>query len=174
MLLTAGLLFFTACSTAPEKYFNIAVLNCNMMHGFATNGLQRELESPSAEMVNGDPNKTAPVKRSSIIEDKIRFAEENLQKIKALKSTDETRDMLNASIALHEYILPVYKNEYSQLAKLYDDGAATEQINVLSESIRQKYYPGFIKLFDDLTRSGKAYADKNQIKVNWNIQTSPM
>jgi hypothetical protein len=158
----------TACNTAtPENYFDRAVLNSNMLVGFANRGLERELDQPSAKMVDGDINHTEPMKRKEIIDGKIQYLEEQLGKIKNLKVTDDTKEMLETSIHLHEYILPVYKNEYQQLAKLYDDGASKEQIQSLTQSIHDKYYPGFDELYNKLIAIGKVYAAKHDIKVNW-------
>ena len=166
--------FFTACNTiTPENYFDIAVLNCNMMHGFAGEGLQRELENPTVKLVEGTKDQTAPMKRKEIIDSKIQFIAPNLEKIKHLKQTDDTRDMLQASLSLYEYVLPVYKNEYQQLAKLYDDGASKEQIQSFGQSIHDKYYSGFEELFNKLTAVAKPYAERHNIKVNWDINTSP-
>ncbi len=75
--------------------------------------------------------------------------------------------MLATSVSLHEYILQVYKNEYQQLAKLYDESAPTEQIQSLTQTIHDKYYPCFDELYNKLIAIGKSYAGKNNIKVNW-------
>jgi len=164
----------TSCNTeTPEDYFDIAVLSCNSMHGFASEGLQRELESPTVKMVDGNKDKVAPMKRKEIIDSKIESIEPNLEKVKQLKQTDQTKELLQASLALHEYVLPVYKNEYQQLAKLYDDGASKEQIAAFEQSIEQKYFSKFAELYDKLTAAGKSYAKKNNINVNWDIHTSP-
>jgi Fe2+ transport system protein B len=167
-------LLMNACITAsPENYFDIAVLNTNMMHGFASDGLQRELESPSVKLVAGTKDQTEPMKRKEIIDSKIQFLEPNLEKIKKLKQTDDNRDMLQASLALYEYVLPVYRNEYQQLAKQYDDGASSEQIQALQQSIQDKYYPQFERLFNNLTAAAKPYAERHHIQVNWDVSTSP-
>jgi hypothetical protein len=166
--------FFTACNTTtPENYFDIAVLNCNMMHGFAGEALQRELDEPSVKLVEGTKDQTAPMKRKEIIDSKINFIEPNLKKIKKLKETDDNKNMLQASVALYEYVLPVYKNEYQQLAKLYDDGASKEQIQLLVQTIYDKYYAGFEALFNKLIAVAKPYAEEHNIKVNWDVATSP-
>jgi hypothetical protein len=125
----AGLLFFcccllfTACNTAtPERYFGVAVLSSNMFQGFADEGQLRDFESPSVKMAenNGQP---VPMQRSEVIGTKIEFVEGNFKDLKDLKETADTKDILQNSLALYEYVLPVYKNEYVQLAKLYDTGA---------------------------------------------------
>lgn len=159
---------FTACNTAtPEDYFSRAVLNSNMMVGFANNGFESQLKQPSVKMIDGDVNKTAPMKRKEVVEDKINFFEEALGKVKGLKETDDAKAILQASIALHEFVLPVYKNEYMQLAKLYDDGAPAAQIESFSKSIHDKYYNRFEQGYNQLIAAGKLYAEKHNIKVHW-------
>lgn len=164
----------TACNAAaPEKYFDLAVLNCNMMVGFAGEGLSMELDQPSLKMVNGDKDHPVPMKRKEVIDNKIQFFELNLGKLKQLKETDDTKDMLQASVALYDYVLPVCKTEYQQLAKLYDEGAAKEEIHSYAQAIHDKYDTGFDELFNKLTTTGKSYAAKHNIKVNWGVQSSP-
>jgi hypothetical protein len=161
-------LLLPSCNTAsPDDYFARAVLNSNMLVGFANNGLERELDQPSVKMVDGDVNRTEPMKRKEIIDGKIQYMEEQLGKIKNLKVTEDTKEMLDASVSLHEHVLPVFKNEYQQLAKLYDDGAPKEQIQSLTQSIHDKFYPRFDELYNKLIAVGKVYAAKHSIKVNW-------
>jgi len=168
VLIACYCLLLTACNTAtPENYFGEAVLTSNTLVGFANDGLQRELDQPSVKMVNGDVNNPVPMKRKEIIDGKIEYMEEQLGKIKKLKKTEDTKEMLEASISLYENTLPVYKNEYQQLARLYDDAAPKEQIQSLTQSINDKYYPRFDELYNKLIAVGKLYAEKNKIKVNW-------
>ncbi len=137
------------------------------MIGFSNNGLLRELESPSLKLIPGTVDKTVAMKRKEVIDNKIQFLETNFEKLKQLKETSDTRNMLHASVSLYEFVLPVYKNEYSQLAKLYDDNAPKEQLQLLAKDIHDKYYVKFDQLFNDLINTGKPYADKNNIKVDW-------
>ena len=142
----------TACTSGtPEKYFDIAVLNCNMIHGFAGDGIRRELDNPTVKLVAGT-NQTEPMNRKEIVDQKIRFIEANLQKMRQLKPTDDTKQMLEASRALNEYVLGVYKNEYSNLANLYDSGASAEEIKSLEQSIEKKYSFTYLQLFENLRK----------------------
>jgi hypothetical protein len=160
---------FTSCnSVPPEKYFAVAVLNTNMFFGFANNGQLREFESPSAKL-SGNNGETMPMKRSEAINTKIQFVETNFERVEDLKETEDTKDMLTASRALYGYVLPVYKNEYVQLADLYDSGAPKDQIQSLSNSIHDKYSSGYETLYNNLIKTGKIYAEKNNIKVNWGV-----
>jgi ribosomal protein L15 len=137
-----------------------------MLVGFANSGQLRELESPSVKLAE---NSSQPVtmKRNEVIDEKIKFIETNLEKLKELKVTTDTKDILQTSLALYKYILPVYKMEYEQLAKLYDEGASNEKIQLLAQTINDKYYSHFNELYSKLISSGKLYAERNSIKVNW-------
>ncbi|MEO8664238.1 MAG: hypothetical protein ABI462_01985 [Ignavibacteria bacterium] len=160
-------ILLTACNTVtPEKYFDVAVLNVNLINNFAGNGLFRELESPSVKLSEktGDAE---PMQRSEIIQMKISTIETNFEKVKNLKETPDTKEMLAASLALYNYVIPVYKKEYVQLAELFDRNAGNEEIQSVSNSIHDKYYSHFSELYDKLVSAGKIYAEKNAIKVNW-------
>lgn len=174
LLLIGCYCFLLSCnSPSPEKYFTTAVLNINLMHGFAGDGLQRQLESPSVKMVGNDPNKTEPMKRKEIIDTKIQQLEEAFENVNSLKESEDTKGILDASKALYNYVLPVFKNEYTQLAKLYDEGAAAESIQSLSQSISDKHSAKFGELHEKLTEAGKAFATKHNINVQWDVRTSP-
>lgn len=160
-------LLFSACNTsAPEKYFDLAMLKSAKVTGFAGDGMQKELENPATKEAEGN-KKAMPMKRKEVIDDKIQFLEANMKELKSLKETRDSKDMLQASIALHQYVLPVYKTEYQQLAKLYDKDASKKEIQSLTQAIHDKYYLGFNELFNKLAIAAKAFANKHKIKVNW-------
>jgi hypothetical protein len=166
LLFIVSCFLFTACNSgSPEKYFSVAALNTNLMHGFAGEALHMEFESPSVQMVGNDPNKTEVMKRKELIDTKIQSVEEGFEKVKGLKEREDTKDILQASLALYNYVLPVYKNEYVQLAKLYDEAAPAEQIKLFSQSISDKHFAKFVELHDKLTNAGKAYATRHNINV---------
>jgi hypothetical protein len=167
-------LICVGCNTAtPEKYFDMAVLNVNTVVGFANDGMVRRLNEPSVKLVEGTKDQTMPMTRKETIEQEIGFIEEHLDKVKSLKETEDTKEILHHSIALYEYVLPVYKNEYTKLAALYDQNASKEQIQAAANAISEKYAQSFAKLHDQLMASGKLYAKKHQINVTWDVRTSP-
>ena len=157
----------------PENYFDRAVLNCNTMSGFAGPQLHRELENPSVKLVEGTKDQTTQMKRKEVIDNQIQYLEEGFEKVKSLKETDDTRDILKTSIALYEYALPVYKNEYTQLARLYDEGASATQITTLTQSIIDKYASGFGERYNAVMTAGKPFAERHHINVQWDVRTSP-
>jgi len=157
-----------ACNTGtPENNFSIAVLNSNMFAGFGGNMQLRELESPSAKL-NEKDGTTQTMTRKEVLDNKIQYIEESYDKVKNLKINDDNKEIVTSSLELYEYILPVYKNEYTKLAQMYDGNAPQEQIQAMAQSINQKYYPGFKEKYDKLISNGKRYAEKHSIKVHWN------
>ena len=151
------LVILTACNTVtPRKYFEKAVLNTNMFADFGTEHMMRELTS-------AQPAYPA----TKMMENRIQWVEKVLNDLKTLKQTDETKDMVQTSIALHEYVLPVYKNEYMALARLCDNKAPKEEIDAKGQEIVSKYGQKVEELFIKLTDIGKEYSRKNDINVTW-------
>ncbi len=173
-LFIASTCSLVSCNTDnPEKIFGLAILNTNLMHGFAGRALEMELESPSVKLVEGTKDKVVPMKRSELINTKIQSLEANYSKLKNLTENEDNREVLKASRALYDYVLPVYKKEYMELARLYDEESPKEIIEAYTRSIEENYYPGFYELHEKLTAAGKTYAAKHGINVNWNVSTSP-
>jgi hypothetical protein len=158
---------------SPEKYFTTTVLNTNLLHGFAGEGMQRQLESPSSRLINISTGETAPEKREAVIDMKIEVLEESYRKIRNLPDWKESRKIQDAAVALYEYTLPVYKNEYKELAELYDNNASPEQISKIETAINEKYAAKFEELYTTLIDAGKIYAEKHNINVRWDVRTRP-
>ena len=167
-------IIFSSCTDqSPENIFSQAVLNTNSFFGFAGNADFRQLESPSVKLVPGTTDKTEPMKRAEVVQDKIDQLSASFSKIKKLSTSGDAKAMVESSVALYEYVLPVYKTEYMQLAKLYDDEASADEIQQMTEAMQSKYQAGFISLKDKLTEAGKEYAQKHNINVQWDVKTSP-
>jgi len=171
LLFTCGILF-SCNSLSPEQYFGKTVLNSNLLYGFAGSGMQRELASPSVKLVDEKTMATAPMKRAEVLQAKLDAIENSYKEIKDLKSNDEVKEMLDASKTLYEYVLPVYRNEYKELAALYDNSGGADKIAALEKSISDNYEAKFLELYNALGKAGKAYAAKHGIKV-MDVNPSP-
>jgi hypothetical protein len=161
-------LVLASCNNAsPENYFDEAVLNVNLITPFGGLAALNSLAHPSLKLVPGTKDQTTSMTRKEIVEDQIQRVEANLTKIKALPVGEETRDLVQTSIKLHEFVLPVYKTEYRQLAKLYDEGGSQQERMATAREIDAQYLAGYQALFSRLVELGKAYAEKHHIKVEW-------
>ncbi len=157
----------------PQNYFDRTVLNCNLMHGFAGKGMERQLKEPSVKLADSGGSRTVSMTRKEVVDDQIRSLEEAYEKLKHLEETAETREMLQASRSLYEYVLPVYRNEYQQLARLYDGGSGETETDTFHQSIRTNYLAGFQSRMEALTTAAKPYAERHGINVKWDVRTSP-
>jgi hypothetical protein len=171
-ILIACLALLSCSSNTPQQYFEKAALNCNFLNGFAGYEVKRELATPSEKLVDEKTMKMAPVTRVEMVKEKLQTVEANFAKVKSLAVTEDTREMLAASTALYEYVLPVYKNEYAQLAALYDDAAAADKIEAMEKSIIEKYQAKFLELYNRVLTTGKTFAAKHNISVR-EINTTP-
>jgi len=159
-------LLLTSCNKAtPENYFDEAVLNVNLITPFGGQAALDSLAHPSVKLAPGTKDQTTPMTRKEIVEDQIQRVEGNLTKIKALPDSEETRDMVQTSIKLHEFVLPVYKTDYRELAKLYDEGGSEQERVSKAQEIDAKFLAGYQVLFNRLVELGKPYAVKHNIKV---------
>jgi hypothetical protein len=170
MIRTAVYLLFVAtlmscANKSPEQNFSTAVLNCNMLYGFAGAGMQRELASPSEKLVDEKTYATAPMTRAEVLSSKLENIEKNYEKVKALSVNDDNKAMIEASLALYAFVLPVYKNDYTTLAALYDEGQAPEKIANLEKDIADNYAARFETLYNAVITAGQAYAARHNIKV---------
>lgn len=173
LLLITACCMFTSCSTSPDKTFGIAALNCNFLYGFAgTYELKRDLATPSEKLVDEKTLATAPMKRAEVVKNKLTTVEENFEKLKGISSNDDNKELLKASTALYEFVLPVYKNEYTNLAALYDEGAPAEKIAAVEKNITDKYEAKFGELYNTVIKTGTAYAEKHGIPVR-TVNPSP-
>ena len=158
----------TACNNpTPDKCFGVSVLNTNLYVGFANDGFLQQFENPSHKLVEGTKDQTEPMKRVEMLNEKIRFVEENLEKIKSFPSNEDSKEVIEASIALHEFMLPAYQNEYRELAESFDSGALQQQTNEIARKIEEKYASKFTILYNDLIKIDKPFASHNNIKVHW-------
>ena len=172
LLLTACCLL-AGCSHSPQEYFEQAALNCNLMYGFAGSyELKRDLATPQEKLVDEKTMKMAPMKRAEVVKDKLTIVEENFAKVKELSATDDNKEMLTASTELYEFVLPVYKNEYTQLAALYDENAPADKIDAAAKNITDKYAAKFEELYNAVIKTGTAYAEKHGIPVR-QVNPSP-
>ena len=163
----AGVISLTSCNSAsPKENFEVAVLNSNMLVGFANNRMERELESPSIKMGKAK-DEIVTMKRSEVVDEKIKFVEENYKKLKGFGQDGDAKDIIQKSLSLHEFILPVYRSEYTQLARLYDSNAPKEEIEKLQQLIHDQYSSKFESLYNQLISSGKVYAKAHNIEVHW-------
>lgn len=158
-----------SCSESADKFFGIAVLNTNMINDFGTPILAKHINDNTIEFDDIPSSKNKGDEAVNDVKNKILYLEKSLNDIKALADGDEMRKKIKSeSIALYEFVIPVYKNEYMSYAKLCDSKATQEQKDKIIKSIEEKYYADFEAKYEALLSDGKVFAKQNNINVNFN------
>lgn len=161
-------LFFSACSETPERFFDITILNTNMINDFASADLARHINDETMEYPDIPSSKKKGNEASISLNNKILYLEQSLEKVKKLSpSGDEEKEIKNLSQQLYEMVIPVYKNEYLAYAKLCDSKGSQSAKDIIINSIDQKYGARFEQNFNALMDKGKVYAQKHNIQVSW-------
>ncbi|SHL60786.1 hypothetical protein SAMN05444266_104149 [Chitinophaga jiangningensis] len=162
-------LFLAACAPeSPQHFFEQAVLNTNLVNDFDPKSFGRTLEQNTIEYPDIPSSKKKGDEAQEVVKMKILTSERALENIKKLSANDdETKAIKENSIALFEMVIPVYKNEYMQYAKLCDTKGSAEEKAAILTKIEQNYAPKVYQQLDALYQKGKVYAEKNDIEVNW-------
>ncbi|WP_145858392.1 hypothetical protein [Pedobacter suwonensis] len=161
-------LFCTACSETPERFFDIAILNTNMINDFASADLARHIEDETKEYPDIPSSKKKGDEAAISINNKILYLEQSLEKVKKLSASGEEEKQIKAlSQQLYELVIPVYKNEYLAYAKLCDSKGSRAAKDEMIKNIAEKYGARFEQNFNALMEKGKTYAREHNIQVNW-------
>lgn len=157
-----------SCSEPADKFFATAILNTNTISDFATPTLAKHINDETTEFPDIPSSKKKGDEAGKLIQNNILYMEKSLNDIKALNAnSDDRKAIKEKSIALYEFVIPVYKNEYTDYAKLCDSKADQTKKDDLASTIEQKYAPTFEKMYTDLMETGKAFAAENKLNVDW-------
>ena len=167
-ILLAGLVLFSAaCNmTKPEKYFDVSVLNANLVGRFGGKEIYQMLqETPQTY----DEKSKKMVKSSYYdrVKFRISYMEKAYKDVQALSETEETKPMIEASKDLFVYTIDKVNNGYLSIAAMKDAHVADDSIKQAAVNFDQLYYEAFSKKYNKLMELGKAYADKHDIKVKF-------
>lgn len=156
--------------TSPKTYFDKTILNTNILSNFGSKDFEHFIGSiPQKSLyVKTDggeyklQEKVTPHIKTFIIP----RTEEKLNEIKALTPTDETKEMIKASIKLYEFTLKKYKTDYITIAGLIDADADKEKIENVINDFDNKNLDTYWNLHEQLSKIAIPYAKMNGIKVS--------
>jgi hypothetical protein len=126
--------FMFSCKPSADRYFGTAALNCNTFSRFGSYEIKEFLAGPpqtyNIDKKVMEPSSFQEYFRSRCVDNAI----EKYEKVKSLPVTDETRSMIKASLALYEFCVSKYQNEYIQIAKMKDDHRTQPEIDAALKS----------------------------------------
>jgi hypothetical protein len=166
LLITSTLASCTMPISA-DKFFGIAVLNTNLINTFATPQAAKRIQDQTIEFEDMPSSKKKGDEARKNVETTVLTLEQALEKVKELPDSESTQEIKNEAVALYEYVLPVYKNEYMAYAKLCDAKGPQDQKDAIIQTINDKYAASFERMYSSFLVKGKAFADANNLNVNW-------
>lgn len=167
-IIAATTVFFSCnLNTSPDKFFGVAVLNTNVINDFGTDRLAKGIQSEALEFPNVPSSKKKGDEASIYVNNKVLYMEKVLKDIKDLPENDDTKEIKDLSLSIYEYVIPVYKNEYTAFAKLCDAQGPEDQKQEIIQNVEKKYVPAFEEKFALLLEKGKAYAQKHDLNVKF-------
>jgi hypothetical protein len=168
-ILIAGSLISTSCNSfSPEKTFDIAVLNSNLLSRFGSKEISSKLQS-EAQVYDESQKKMIPSSYQDAFKYDISNLEIQLKKINEITEDDDNKEMLQASKDLFSYVIAKQKEGYLPIAKMKDEKASPEEIEKAIADFDAATQTEVNDKFNKLMAVGKAYAEKHNIDAKFGI-----
>lgn len=160
-----------SCSVdTPESYFGKAVLNVNQYIDLGSKDFQRMVETQSVNslyvQVDGEFIMSDNFEKH-IKTYKIFTLDADIEKVKSLKVTEDTKEMISASLDVLNFVKSKYETDYIEIAKLLDQKAEKTVINTAIRKFEEENLEKFIAKIDALHKLAIPYAKANGIEVSF-------
>ena len=169
LVLIAASIFSTSCTNlSPEKTFEIAALNSNLLSRFGSKDINFKLES-APQIYDEAQKKMIPSSYYDYFKFDIANLETQFKKIKEIKEDDDNRELLEASKDLFSYAITKEKEGYLPIAKMKDEKASPEQIEKAIADFDAATQSEIDNKFTKLMNVAKAYVEKHNINAKIGI-----
>ncbi|PBJ12825.1 hypothetical protein [Flavobacterium sp. ACN6] len=168
VLIAVSLVSASCTNLSPEKTFDIAALNSNLLSRFGSKDINFKLDSEPQIYDESKKNMVA-----SSYYDYFKFDIANLEtqfnKIKEIDENDDNRELLKASKDLFSYAIAKQKEGYLPIAKMKDEKASPEEIQKAISDFDASTQNDIESKFTKLMNVAKAYAEKHNIDANFGV-----
>jgi hypothetical protein len=169
LVLIAASLVLTSCTNlSPEKTFEIAALNSNLLSRFGSKDINFKLAS-EPQIYDEAQKKMIPSSYYDYFKFDIANLETQLKNIKDIKEDDDNRELLQASKDLFSYAIAKEKEGYLPIAKMKDEKASPEQIEKAIADFDVSTQNDIEAKFTKLMNAAKAYVEKHNIDAKIGI-----
>ena len=169
LVLIVTSIFLTSCTNlSPEKTFEVAALNSNLLSRFGSKDINFKLES-EPQIYDETQKKMIPSSYYDYFKFDISNLETQFKKIKEIKEDDDNRELLQASKDLFSYAITKEKEGYLPIAKMKDEKASPEQIEKAIADFDASTQSEIDTKFTKLMNVAKAYVAKHNINAKIGI-----
>jgi len=168
-VLIAVSLIATSCTNlSPEKTFEIAALNSNLLSRFGSKDINFKLES-EPQIYDESQKKMIPSSYYDYFKFDIANLETQFKKIQEIEEDDDNKELLQASKDLFSYAIAKQKEGYLPIAKMKDEKASSEQIEKAIADFDASTQKDIDAKFTKLMNVAQAYVDKHNINAKIGI-----
>lgn len=171
-LVLAAFLFF-ACNNIlgdrPEKVFDVTTLNANLVSSKFTR-LFNELKAQKSNNSLLIPDESGKYRNANSYKEYVEKQFHNqftqyIDRVKALKPTDETKPLIDYSIDMFTYANEIYNTDFISIAEMLDAGKPDEEVNNAITELETTKGLELDKKREVVVTAGLAYAEKHGIEV---------
>lgn len=164
-----GSLISTSCTNlSPEKTFEIAALNSNLLSRFGSKEINEKLQS-EPQVYDETQKKMIPSTYQESFKYDIGNLEIRLKTIQEITEDEDNKELLQASKDLFTYAISKQKEGYLPIAKLKDEKAPAEQIQKAIADFDASTQNDIDAKFTKLMNVAQAYVDKHNINAKIGI-----
>ncbi|KAF2509121.1 hypothetical protein [Flavobacterium foetidum] len=153
---------------SPEKTFEIAGLNSNLLSRFGGKEINEKLQS-EPQVYDENQKKMTPSSYYDAFKYDIKNLEARFQTIKDIAEDDDNKQFLQASKDLFAYAIAKQKEGYLPIAKMKDEKASDEQIQKAIADFDASTQKDIDAKFSKLMNEAKAYVEKHNINAKIGI-----
>ena len=152
-----------------DQFFQTTILNTNIINDFASDRFGKQLTYDA--IARAKNSSTTPAERTnaqSIVNNKAAYIKQTIEKIEDLTPPDADAEVIKVkALDLYRFVLPVYENEYLEMAKMADSDSLQAVLEEKDLQIQEKYGHTFFERFDEFYALGKSYAEKHKLNVKF-------
>ncbi|MDR2234427.1 MAG: hypothetical protein LBE56_15045 [Tannerella sp.] len=168
------LVFVVACNFTgerPGKIFDSIALNANKIpRSFEYQFRDMMIRKEDNSLIVVD-YKTNEMKKATCVEYvashyAIMF-DSDLENIKSLKVTEETKPIIDAGLELFRFADEIYKNDFPKIAQMIDDGKPEEEIKAVVQELDETKGIELDSKYETMMDLMIPYADKHGVKYDF-------
>lgn len=153
------LLVFQSCGNSSKEVFDRSVLNANAFTNQFSNSFFEEMKSTHKQ------NKShAYSSAEEFLKKNIAYCEDALEKVKNLKKTKDSEELIGASENFMSAALHVFNTDYMNVAKMIDAKKSETEIDASIDNIYSTHDAIMKGKYDRLKVAASKYAKENDIK----------
>jgi hypothetical protein len=157
-------LFLQSCSkdTTGKSLLSVSIA-LDKINFFGKNDfkiMKQELDNNELLGKVGDNYESVTSLENHIINIKIRGINQQIKTIEVLKSTKETKEMLDLTLEMLNFVKEKYKTDYLKIAKLIDAKGNESEVEKLLNNFEKKEIPKLKDIYNKLSKVIKPIAKK--------------